>query len=103
MEKCYQQVGKNAMAIIWENGHAELVKYYMPIYMANNAKVAHQSVDMSSSEQLSIFTDMRNRNTISHTREQMNIIPSTASPIMRAWEYGSLEIVAFIYSYFKGR
>ena len=50
MEKCYHQVGKNAMAIIWENGHADLVKYYMPIYMANNAKVTQKSMEMSDSE-----------------------------------------------------
>lgn len=99
--RIFYHVGKTPIDIICENGHLELLKYYLPLYLEGLDRFEpNDSMEDDESEELSIFAT--SRPTRSHTIDKSKIIPtsSTNTAIQRACDRGYLDIIKYLRTYF---
>ncbi|OMJ69834.1 hypothetical protein SteCoe_32330 [Stentor coeruleus] len=99
MSKLYSNISKRPIDIICELGHRQLLEYYMPYYLGKNDEIEDSFTDSIS------LSFSPSRNTKSHINEKSKtlMLMSTISPLHRAIEKGRLNIVQFIWEYFKNR
>lgn len=99
MSKLYANISKRPIDIICELGHRQLLEYYMPYYLGKNDEIEESFTDSIS------LSFSPSKNTKSHINEKSKtLMPMSAiSPLHRAIEKGRLNIVQFIWEYFKNR
>lgn len=88
MENLFLQQGKTALEILCLNGSLEVVQYYLPIYLSTYAAPE----DLGD---ISVSVDFQ-KSTLVETR-----LNHTYTPIHIACEHGNINIIDYIYKYFK--
>jgi Ankyrin repeats (many copies) len=99
MSKLYANLSKRPIDIICELGHKSLLEFYLPFYLGKSDEI--EEVD-SDSISLSIS---RSKVTKSHINEKSKSLTpmSTLPPLHRACEKGRVNIVQYLWDYFKNK
>ena len=90
MENLFLQQGKTALEILCENGNLDILKYYLPIYLANmteSAPLPEESLTVDFQKPTFVETKLK----------------LTYTPIHLACEHGNLHIIDYIFKYFHGK
>ena len=97
MNKLYANLGKRPIDVICEQGHRQLLEFYLPFYLAKN-----DEIEDSDEESISLSLS-RSKNTKSHINEKSkSLLPTeTISPLHKACEKARVNIVQFVWDYFK--
>jgi hypothetical protein len=93
LDACYQVIGKTPLHILCEYGHAELLRYYLPLYrnLRQQRLVSIPSFH-ESYEELSIFTD-------NPRRFAVNPVTWSLSPVQKACEKGHIDVLRILKDY----
>lgn len=90
---CYQVIGKTPLHILCEYGHAELLRYYLPLCREPSQQLLASIPSFHESyEELSIFTDNPRRFAITPTY-------FSPSPAHKACEKGHVEVLRTLKDY----
>ena len=92
MNKLYANLGKRPIDVICEQGHRQLLEFYLPFYLAKN-----DEIEDSDEESISLSLS-RSKNTKSHINEKSkSLLPTeTISPLHKACEKARVNIVQFV-------
>lgn len=91
MEKLFSKQGVNPIDVICQQGHVEILSYYLPLYLATRK----DSIPITTDESSSITVDFGRAAYIDVP------IKRTSTSIHLACERGFINIISFIYNYFK--
>ena len=99
MSRFYANFSKRPIDIICELGHKQLLEFYIPFYLGKS-----DEIEESDSDSISLSIS-RFKNTKSHINEKSRsvVVLGSMSPLHKACEKGRLNIVQFIYEYFKNK